>query len=203
MSRYRSRSRFVPIVLIVIIIIVAVAAIISLARAVFFSRSSNSGTVEVVTLEDHLLNSALGRSVRMTIRGPIVADENFHSYRITVSPTARNLTTYNGYLEQQVDVVALSNNTRAYEEFTHALNLAKMVAGEPFEGEQNDIRGICASGKVYEFEVRNNESTLGHFWTSTCKGSPGSLDASASQLSKLFIAQIPDAQEVIKNVKLQ
>jgi hypothetical protein len=138
----------------------------------------------------------------MTVRGPIVADENFRSYRITVDANSRDLTTYSGYLDQQIDSKDLSNNIQAYEQFVFALNRANLVKGVPFNDDKDDTRGICATGKVYEFEVIDSGSIVKRLWTSTCKGSAGSLKASVSQIQNLFLQQIPDNQPILKAVKL-
>lgn len=199
MANYRN-SRILPTVLVVIIIIIAIIALISMARALFFSGSSNNVVTD--TTEQSLLSTSDSSSVSMSVRGPIVADENFHSYVITVSPTSRQITTYNGYLDTVVEQQNLGNNTAAYSQFVNALNLAKMTAGnQPADGEVN-VQGICATGRLTEFRILSNDQPVETLWTSTCSGSQGTLRANATQLSNLFIAQIPDAQPLIRNVSL-
>jgi hypothetical protein len=196
-------SRIIPIALVLIIIAVAIAAVVSLTRAVFFSGSSNqTSTAKVDDSQQSLVSTTAERSVRMTVRGAIVADESFHSYRIVISPNTRNLTTFNGYLDTQVDQVALGNNIPAYEEFVHALSNANLAKGTELTGDKNDIRGICATGLVYQFDIINADKIVKNLWTSTCKGSSGSLDASVTQLRSLFTVQIPDAQTLIRKVSL-
>lgn len=68
------------------------------------------------------------------------------------------MTTYAGYLDQQIDTVQLDNNTRAYEQFVFALNRAGMMSGTPLDGDQNDTRGLCPGGKILEFETLQNEA---------------------------------------------
>lgn len=200
MVNYRS-SRIIPIILVIIIIIIAIAAIVSLARVVFFSDGSSEPVVTDVSREA-LLNTATGRSVTMTVRGPIVADEEFHSYKIDISANSRELSTFKGYLGTVVDRVGLGNNVAAYEEFVHALDKANLADGTELEGDRNDIRGVCATGRVYEFSILNNATSVKSLWTSTCKGSTGSLDASVSQLTELFVNQVPDSEKLIKKVSL-
>lgn len=200
MAKYRN-SRILPTILVVVIIIIAIVALISAARAIFFSGSSTNQKV-VDTTEQSLLSTASSSSVSMSVRGPIVADENFHSYRIVVSPTSREITTYNGYLGTVVGQQTLGNNTAAYEQFVNALNLAKMSAGnQPADG-ASDVRGICASGRLTEFSILSNTMAVETLWTSTCSGSQGTLRANSAQLSNLFTAQIPESQKLIRSVSL-
>ena len=200
MARYRN-SRIVPIILIVVVSVIAIAALVSLARAVFFSGTPQTAE-QVDVSRDALLATDADRRVTMTVRGPIVADEAFQSYRITVTPSARSLVTYNGYLDRVVDEVRLANNTAAYEQFVFALDRAELARGEAFTGDRNDVRGICATGRVVEFAIINKDEIVKQLWTSTCRGSTGSLDASVDQLTNLFVSQIPGGRTTINKINL-
>lgn len=201
MANYRT-SRVIPIILVVVIIVIAIAALVSLARVVFFSGSSTSSTAKVDVSREALLNTSANRSVSMTVRGPIVAEEKFRSYKIDISANTRTIKTYTGYLDKVVDQMTLGNNVAAYGQFVHALDKANLTKGKQFEGEKNDVRGICATGNVYEFAVLDGSTAVKSLWTSTCNGSPGSLDASVIQLTNLFVRQIPGADVIIKKIGL-
>ncbi|MEO5950758.1 MAG: hypothetical protein ABIQ04_04900 [Candidatus Saccharimonadales bacterium] len=192
-------SRIIPIALILIVIAIAVAALVSVGRALF-----SGGSTQTVndSSQTSLISTAPDRSVRMTVRGSIVADENFRSYQETISPSDRTLTTYSGYLDQPISSGQLANNIKAYEEFVFALNRANMMQGSILTGDSDDTRGICATGKVYEFEILSGTQVEKRLWTSTCKGSPGSLKASVSQLESLFLQQIPTSKALLSNIKL-
>jgi hypothetical protein len=200
MARYNS-SRSIPVALVLIIVAVAIAALVSLTRAVFFSGQSSPNS-NIDSSQTALLNTTVTHSVRMTVRGNIVANENFNSYQITVTPSSRNLTTYTGYLGTQSGQVALDNNIPAYDQFVNALNRANMVKGTELTGDKNDTRGVCATGLLYQYEVLNSNNAVKTLWTSTCKGSPGSLDASVTQLTNLFTTQIPNAKTITGKLNL-
>jgi hypothetical protein len=91
---------------------------------------------------------------------------------------------------------------KAYDEFVHALEKAALLRGAPFNENDDDTRGTCAAGRLYEYEIINNNQTVERLWTSTCKGSPGSLNASAEQLTDLFTRQIPDARAPLSKINL-
>jgi len=199
MAKYRN-SRTLPAILVVVIVIIAIVALISGARAIFFSGSSTQKVTD--TTVDSLLSTAASSSVSMSVRGPIVADEDFNSYKITISPSNRDITTYAGYMNTVVEQQSLGNNTAAYDQFVNALNLAKMTAGnQPADGE-GDVLGICATGTLTEYSIMSNGLPVETLWTSTCSGSQGTLRANSTQLSKLFVSQIPDASMLIRGVKL-
>lgn len=202
MARYQS-SRILLTVLTVIIIIIAIAGLVALARLLFFSGAPKDTQSPVDTSKQALLDTTDGSSVSMTVRGPIVADENFRSYQITVSPSARDIQTYKGYLDTTIDQKSLPNSTAAYTEFVYALNKANASAGKELDKEKNDIRGICAVGRVYEFKIMKEGQARQTLWTSTCSGSPGSLRANVSQLANLYWAQIPDSKQMIQALSLE
>ena len=82
-----SISRFIPILLVIIITIAAVAAVIAIGRALFGDGGSPNSPQPNPNIEDAktaLLSTDVDRSVRLTVRGPIVANENFRSYSITI-----------------------------------------------------------------------------------------------------------------------
>lgn len=193
-------SRFVPIIVVLIVIAVAVAALVSLGKAMFSDTSKTPEAVD--TSQQSLLSTVADRSVRMTVRGPIVADENFRSYQVIITPSSRTVTTYSGYLDKTLSTNTFGNNVKAYEEFVYALDKADMVKGTQLAAEADDIRGVCATGKVYEFDTLSAGKSTKHLWTSTCKGSRGSFNASVTQVQNLFTEQIPDAAVLLKAVDL-
>lgn len=189
-------------IVILIVVAIAIAALVSAGRAIFGGNASGGDASQTDAGQKALLNTSVGNSVRMTVRGPIVADEDFRSYRIAVDSSGRNLSTYSGYISQVIDSKQLDNNTKAYEQFVYALNKANLMQGAAFSGEADDTRGICASGKVYEFEVLQGGMVTKRLWTSTCKGSPGSFKGSTEQVEKLFLSQIPNNKDLLKPIDL-
>ncbi len=196
------RARILPVILVLIIIAIAIAALVSAGRAIFGGGGGEQPAATTDTSQQSLINTSADHSVRMTVRGKIVADETFRSYQLTVSPNSRTLTAYSGYLEQPIESSQLGNNVKAYEEFVYALDKAALAKGTALTGSQDDTRGICASGRVYEFEILEGTSVVKRLWTSTCKGSPGSLKASVKQLEGLFLQQIPDQQKLLGKITL-
>lgn len=193
---YRSRdSKIIPMILIAVVIIALVAGFVAVGRYLFAgmgegdeaTQSRQEKAVEQLTTVD------ANHSVRMTIRGPIVSNEKFRTYRIAVSPDERSYVKYQGYLGDVIDTKNYDNNIQAYEQFVHALDKAAIATpGEYTAEEAKDMRGVCATGRVYEFEILSAGEVLQHYWTSTCDGSPGTFGASVEQVGGLFRTQIPE-----------
>ena len=200
MSRY-SKNRVIPTILAIVIIIVAIAGLVGLAR-LLFAGGSSSKAPEINTAKEALLTTEPGSSVTMNVRGPIVANENFRSYQITIAPASREVKTFSGYLDTVIDQDTLDNNVAAYKEFVNALDKANLTQGTQFEGEANNLEGICATGRVTEFIIERDNEPVQMLWTSTCSGSKGSLRANVEQLSQLFTRQIPNAKGFVSKVSL-
>jgi hypothetical protein len=188
-----------PIIVGIVVVALIVAALVSLGRVLFSGgggSSSNDSTDSILT---SVLDTADNRAVQWTVRGPIVADENFKSYQITVSPTKRVYTTYNGYLDQVVDQKTFTNNTRAYDEFVHALDKASVAQSRNVD--DSDYRGVCATnGFVYVFETLQSDTANHTLWTSSCKGSKGNMSANTAQVHALFTNQIPGFKPVFTTI---
>ncbi|MDB5187459.1 MAG: exported protein of unknown function [Candidatus Saccharibacteria bacterium] len=197
---YKSNSsRVFPIILVLIVVAIAIAVLVSVGRAIFGGNSSQE-TAKVDLGVESLLNTSVDRSVRMIVRGPLVADENFRSYQIAVDSSSRRLITYSGYLDKTLESEQLGNNTKAYEEFVYALARANLMKGTELEDDKNDTRGICATGRLYEFEVLQGNSVIKRLWTSTCKGSAGSLKANVKQIETLFNEQVPGSKTALRKI---
>ena len=191
-----SNGRFFPLLIIIIIVILLIVGVVAVGRAIFQGGDSTDKSALVTSDSDGLLNTSASRSVSLTVRGPIVADEKFTSYAVVISPTKRSMDVYNGYLDQRTGGTSLDNNHAAYEQFVYALDKANMMKGDA-EETKSDLRGICATGYVYEYAVLDSGKEAKRLWTSTCGGSKGTLDASKDQLSSLFLVQIPASDDLI------
>jgi len=198
-SMYRgSNPRIVPIIVTIIIVAVIIAAIVALGRALF-SGNSNTATTSTTSMSTSVLDTSANRSVQWTVRGPIVAEENFRSYQIAVSPNSRDYTVYSGYLGGVISTKNYPNNTRAYEEFVHALVNADITNTR--SATNDDMRGVCATGGIaYKFETLNATTADQSVWSSTCNQSKGTMAADALRIQALFANQIPDFKPLFTSV---
>jgi len=194
-----SNPRIVPIIVTIVIIAVIIAAIVALGRALFSGNSSSTSTTTTTSMSSSVLDTTANRSVKWTVRGPIVAEENFRSYQITVAPDSREYTVYSGYLGSVISTQDYPNNTRAYEEFVHALVNADITNTR--SSSDDDLRGVCATGGIaYKFETLSGENTDQSIWSSSCSQSKGTMAADALRIQALFANQIPDFKPLFTSV---
>ncbi len=185
-----SGPRVLPIIIIVLVVALVIAALVSVGR-MFFASSDTQSQSQHDGIQAALLNTSDDRGVRWTVRGPLVADEKFQSYQITVTPSSRTYTVYSGYLDQVVSNQSYGNNLKAYEQFVYALN--KSGVNSVRSSTDGDIRGVCATqGLAFVFETVKSSTADNSQWTSTCNGSKGTMSAKTDQVQALFVNQIPD-----------
>ncbi|MGB4761830.1 MAG: hypothetical protein WBP12_00570 [Candidatus Saccharimonas sp.] len=194
-----SGPRILPLIIVIVIVALVIAALVTIGRMVFTGGSQSGDQENKDAATTAILDTTAARSVQWTVRGPLVADENFRTYQIIVSPKERVYTVYSGYLGSPLESKRYANNTAAYEQFVFALNKAE--AGKTREAENVDIRGVCATdGLAYTLETLVNDTADNKLWSSTCKNSPGTLAANPLQIHALFTNQIPDFKPIFNSV---
>lgn len=188
-----NNTRFAPIIIIVVVTIALIFGLVVVGRQLFFNGGSSEEVSQIEAARKDLLTVNDNRSVEMAVRGPIVANEDFQSYRISISPDSRDYTTFKSYGDDVTSEKTLPNTSAAYEQFVYALDKADFTVAGKQAGQPNssDTRGICAVGKLYTFTIYDGSQIVSSHWTSTCAGSPGTFGASVSQVGNLFAKQIP------------
>lgn len=186
-----SGPRILPIIIVVLVIALVVAALVAVGRMVFVGNGTSNDQANHDGMATTLLDTSDARAVRWAVRGPIVGNETFQSYQITITPTKRTYTMYKGYLDEVVATHSYDNNTKAYEQFVYALNNTGVTTLR--SSSENDIRGVCATrGLAFVFETVKDGVADNSEWTSTCAGSKGTMTAKPAQLQALFVNQVPD-----------
>lgn len=148
--------------------------------------------------------TALGpqRSVRMNVRGAIIAREDHNEYSITVSPDSREISVYQGYTFDQIVGDSYGNSAQAYEAFVYALEREGLGEEREVSDDEADPRGACPTGKVYTFTVLNGGSEVESWWRGSCS-KEGTLDNRANPYVNLFHKQIPNFKDFMRDLDIR
>lgn len=140
--------------------------------------------------------------VRLTVDGPIVADQLHNAYQITVDRSETRMETFRGYEYESIAMQRYDNNQTSYLNFLKALDFAGFNKGTS-KTNNNDERGVCANGTRYIMEIINGSSQIRRYWTTTCKG--GTFRGDYSEVLRLFQAQLPpkDFRTLIRGLNLR
>ncbi|MCL2869261.1 hypothetical protein FWF48_00410 [Candidatus Saccharibacteria bacterium] len=190
------RTVFAKIVLVLLGLLI-VGAIVGLISTIITS-SKNNQTPETAIAPSVLTTDLDSTKLDLTVRGPIVARENFRTYTISISSVQRVLTLTKGYQGDVISETTEDNDMAAFKQFAFALDRINAANKRQSTEQPNGLDGVCATGQVYEFKIIKNGRTNTSLWTSSCSGSPGTLAVNTQQLYQLFSRQMPDFDSIIR-----
>ncbi len=136
-------------------------------------------------------------AVRLTVDGPINAEQNHRQTQITVT---KNMVTYaelGGYKGVVRKSQAYTNTEAAYTSFLRALALAGFTSGDTSKDLQ-DERGYCAQGNRNIFELIQSNKDVERYWSTSC-GKPKTYLGNSSLTISLFKAQVPNYDDLTNN----
>ena len=138
--------------------------------------------------------------VRLTIDGPINADQIHGQVRITVNQYTVTFDQIQGYDGTVVNQKQFNNSENAYNVFLHALNIAGFTEGDS-RSSLSDERGYCALGDRYIVELIQGGNDLERFWATNCGGTK-SYGGNLTLTLDLFEAQVPNYQTLIQTTNI-
>lgn len=171
---------------------IAIAVIVGIVLI----RNTLRGDAPVTRTTDLVAEVTPNTVLRMRMDGPVVANEDRRSVQIDIGPRERTA----AYLKTFEDITGqratYRNNDLAFEELVKALAIAGFSTRNiRFEDDHN---GECASGRVYHFDLIEDGLTKRSLWTNSCNQNIGTFGGNASAVIRLFQAQIPDYNDLIK-----
>lgn len=142
----------------------------------------------VKQLADFASSSAV---VRLTIDGPINADQDHQAVRITVGQDDTVYEQIQGFEDNVVNQQNFSNNQSAYSNFLYAIGRAGFVRGDDSKVLANE-KGYCPLGQRYVFELIDGGDTIQRYWATNCGGgTPMTYRGNVNLTLTLFQAQVP------------
>ena len=185
---------FRPVLLFLIAIALVALVVILIVRSISLTRTEDGG--EATTAQTNLVDYA-GTStvVRLTIQGPIVADQDFRWTEITIGSGKNEITTLQGYNGRVDTAQSFESNSTAYANFLRALDLEGFTLGNS-EEKFADYRGFCPAGQRYIYEIINGNETRQQYWSASC-GRMGNFEGNATSVLNLFRAQIPGYRSIV------
>lgn len=191
-------TRAGAILLMVIAAVVIVGGLLWAGQALFSGGSTTDS--DNLSSGQKLLNDPTDTtSVRMSVRGPIVAKENHYSIIISIAQTERTITTFRGYDGDVISTQTIGNTKAAFSDFLAALNRASFMTEDKSIGTEN--QGICAVGQLIFFEILEDDKSVGKLWTTSCPKLNGNFGGLVTNVQDLFLNQIPNSRDIIDDAK--
>lgn len=142
-----------------------------------------------------------GSEVRLTIDGPINANEIHQQIQITVD---QNVVTYDqlqGYDGDVINQQQFANSENAYSAFLYALALNGFTDGNTSSALSNE-QGHCALGERYTLELVQGGNDLERFWATSCPNVVRSFEGNLPLMLTLFEAQVPNYQTLTAKLSI-
>jgi hypothetical protein len=139
--------------------------------------------------------------MRLTIDGPVVADQDHRQVQIEVGQTQNELRMITGYQGHVVKNQTVDSNDSSYANFLRAIDLQGYTLGNKSE-KLEDYRGYCPEGNRYIYEILDGSSIKQQYWSTSCKGAQ-TFKGQATTLIDLFQKQIPDYSNILGDFGLQ
>lgn len=186
-------------------IIIGVVFFLIVAGLFYFitgsGRSAEPGINQADITRSKVTTINSGRSARMTVYGPIVANEERESYEVTVTTTSRRFAAYQGYNQTQIAASDYDNTYEGYQQFVYALARADFDHDKKVDELAKDDRGACATGRLYVYELFENGDLVRRTWTTSCAKNKGDFAGINRQTAHLFNKQVPDFNNAVKVFK--
>ena len=137
--------------------------------------------------------------VRLTIDGPVSADQDHDRVRITIGRGGNTIEIMQGYQGALVKSQSFSSNTEAYFQFLRSLQLLGYTTGDPSPA-LADERGQCPLRDRYIYEVVGTSGTIQRYWSTAC--GVGNFKGKGATIRELFRRQIPGYNKLVTGLHI-
>ncbi len=185
--------RFARTIIYVLLSIGLIWLIVLLFSRVFSSNSTGKTTTTAPTeLVSYANTSTI---ISSYVDGPVEADNDHESLRISVGRDQVKIEVMRGYANQVIRQDTFVNNTTSYANFLKSLDKAQFDL--PLNNEiSKDERGSCPLRNRYVYTIDDGSREISRFWTTSC--GVGNFRGNRLLIQRLFAEQIP--QETMKSV---
>lgn len=179
-----------------------IAIVIILFASIFFITRRGDDPVPVGQRQVELTDYAdTGATLVYHKSGPVIAEEEHRSVRITVTRNVRTVELISGYDGTVISSKTFSNTPAAFESFVYALSRAGFTAEQ--DAEYESVTGVCPNGNRSEYILRENNQEISRLWSTSCSNSDGSFAGDRSLVENLFEDQIIDYRDVVRGTGLR
>jgi hypothetical protein len=138
---------------------------------------------------------------RLTIDGPIIANQNHQAVQITVDQNDVTYSQVQGYEGTVVNQQDFKNNQNAYSNFLYALGRAGFLKGNDDKTLANE-KGYCPTGNRYVFELIQNGKDIQRYWGTSCGGNNKTYLGSLNLTITLFQVQVPGYRTLTQSLNI-
>jgi hypothetical protein len=184
---FASKVRWILVVTLFVIALILVGwGLFTIANNLF--HSNDTAITQMDPSTDFSVEST--KTAEYSVEGPIVANENHRSYKITVTESQVIMKTYKSYGQIELGQKSYPNTTAAYSSFLSALtnaNVTAMRRNSTTDASFSD-KGVCATGRKFIVDLDTSLSR----WSTSCDSKQGNAGFNMGRVASLFQRQVPD-----------
>lgn len=188
--------------IIFILVVIGLIWLIVLLFQSIFSNSNDTVTTQpdIPELSTYADTSAVAT---LFIDGPIVANQEHKSVRISVDRNQSRIEVISGYDNNVISQQAFASTEASYKQFLSALDRLSFTQGDTDLDKQTPD-GSCPFGRRYTYTLKSASESVVNFWTTSCSPKGGTYQGEHSATKKLFLAQIPrvELREITNGISL-
>ncbi len=183
-----------------IIFLLVCVGLIWLIVLLFSSIFSSGNQTTPVTSTKLGSYARVGTTAQLISDGPVVANQEHRSVRITVESTQSKIELISGYDGSVIRQEVFPNTVESYTVFLRSLDT--LGFSKVSKSGVQDERGQCPLGSRYVYKLTDGNRDVIRGWSSTC--GTGSFGGVRASVRTLFIRQIPPKSyaEVTRGVVL-
>lgn len=190
------KERPVLIALVVLVVMILIGGVV-FAVSTMFNDNKKTATAATEQTNQLLLKPKEKTTVRMAVRGPIIAKEKHYDIDVSVSAGHRKLVVFNSYdNNKELAKIELDNSEGSFKDFTQALYNAGFLNNSTAE----QARGVCPNGQLINYIVEIEGQEKYKAWSTSCK-QQGSFAGQGDKVVGLMLNQIPNGKDTIHRVQ--
>ena len=188
------------------IVIILVIALFAILGVVTLSNLGSNSSNKPSTIKSTKITDAADKNttrLTWTEQGKLVGDDKRKSVRIIVTHDKRTIQLLSGYNDQIEKSEDFTNSDTAFDTFSRALDLLNF--GRERKVKQSDERAACPFGNRFIYNLDSNNTSVVRSWSDSCSAGDGTFGGnatSATDIRRLFQAQIPDYTKFISGTQL-
>jgi len=140
-------------------------------------------------------------SVTYRRSGPIVANQDHRELVITVSRGEVVARILKGYEGTVIKTERIKNNEASFRAFLAGLEDINFNDSRVYYGERTQ-EGACPAGRRFTYTLEGAGEYDFETWSTSCNKGTGTFAGSNSQIERMFKAQVPNINDLIKSQKL-
>lgn len=183
------------IAIVIVMVALLIGVVIFVGQQIF---GGSSGPRTQTAAQKLLAKPTAATEVRMTVRGPITAEEHYYEVNVAINEHSRSWRVHQGHAGHVAINRNLGNSTASFRDMMAVLN------NQGFMNSRTtglSTAGVCPNGQLIRFQLYDGERQLDDLWMDSCNDE-GTFAGNRSVIQTI-LNQLPDGRSTIDSAEAQ